>query len=137
MLKNHITLPSNTSSPIYQYKKQRIPFPDDMPSFQKQHQESSHEKAFLIISIIIFICGFISGIVCGNVFHTTAPNIVTSYLDGTGNFATIPGATSFNIKIMFLIWLSTAILGLLFLAISFHFKNQKRIIERLDSIISK
>lgn len=128
MLNDHITLPDSGVTT----RGKRQPYSEYQ--YPAQHKESSHEKLFLVISIIIFALGFIAGIVCGNAYRSIISPSQT-YTNITGNSYTSDAVTTFNTTIMLSIWIAAALFGLLFLVISFHFKNQKRIIERLDSII--
>lgn len=78
--------------------------------------KKSYAKIYTVISIVVAIDGFISGIVCGKMFPI--------YYD-------------FNTALMSYIWVGTAFLFISIWAVRYHFCNQEKIIESQNAIYSE
>lgn len=84
-----------------------------------------YDKIFLAIATIIFIAGFIVGIALGN-------SVKANVLDDFGD-----ARQEFNTTLMLIIWVGSALAGMCFMGVSWHLKNQRAIIDRLDKIIEQ
>jgi hypothetical protein len=94
----------------------------------------NYSKVFLVAAIIIFILGFIGGIVMGN-----ANQIImrAAEFSSYNNSILRPAETAFNVALMFAVWLGMGMFGLASLGISWHLKNQEVVVRQLDKIIAQ
>lgn len=82
-----------------------------------------HSKTYKTISFIVAILGFISGIICGNVFKT-----VTVRNAALGLYR-----EHFNTTVMICVWIVTIFLFLIFFGIYTILSNQETIISKLNN----